>query len=254
MFEKNGRFYHIHCKKGDVGRYVLLPGDPFRTDIIASYLDNPVLVAHNREHKTWTGTLEGERVSVTSTGMGCPSTAIAVEELIACGADTFIRVGTSGRVCVKSQDKNIIGVITTAAVRDEGTTRQYIPVEYPAVADRHVVAALADSAEALGFRFAEGITQSKDSFYSQVFTETVPLAEAMNERKEVWKRGNVMCSEMEAAALFVISSIRGCRAGGIMAFSDADDQAAMVDRAVRTACGALRLLIKKDAGDRSGKI
>ena len=135
--------YHTHLKKGDVGRYVLLPGDPFRTDLIASFLDDAKLVAHHREHKTWTGYLNGEKVSVTSTGMGCPSTAIAVEELIKVGADTFIRVGTAGTV-KDEKDKEIYdGVIVNAAVRDEGTTRQYIPIEYPAVADRHVVDALA---------------------------------------------------------------------------------------------------------------
>ena len=107
MLKRDGVFYHIHCKEGDVGRYVLLPGDPFRTDKIAEYLDNPVLIAHNREHKTWTGFLNGEKVSVTSTGMGCPSAAIALEELIACGADTFIRVGTSGRVSEKSQNPDL---------------------------------------------------------------------------------------------------------------------------------------------------
>ena len=115
--------------KGDIGRYVLLPGDPFRTDLIASYFDDAKLVAHNREHKTWTGTLNGVPVSVVSTGMGCPSTAICLEELIACGADTFIRVGTAGRVCDRAFDPTLDGVINTAAVRDEGTTKHYIPIE-----------------------------------------------------------------------------------------------------------------------------
>ena len=135
MWEQDGKMYHIQCKKGDVGRYVLLPGDPFRTDLIASYLDDAEMIAHNREHRTWTGTLLGEKVSVTSTGMGCPSTAIALEELIACGADTFIRVGTAGCMSQERRNRETIGGIVTAAVRDEGTTRQYVPVEYPAVAD-----------------------------------------------------------------------------------------------------------------------
>ncbi len=95
---EKGMMYHIRLKKGDVGRYVLLPGDPFRTDLIATYFDEPKLIAHNREHKTWVGKLDGVPVAVTSTGMGCPSAAIALEELIKCGADTFIRVGTAGRV------------------------------------------------------------------------------------------------------------------------------------------------------------
>ncbi|MCL2695079.1 MAG: nucleoside phosphorylase [Clostridiales bacterium] len=248
MFEENGVFYHIKLKKGDIGRYVLLPGDPFRTDKIASYLDDAKLVAHNREHKTWTGTVSGEKVSVTSTGMGCPSTAIAVEELIAAGADTFIRVGTAGRMCEASQDPNLVGVICTAAVRDEGTTRQYVPASYPAVADRHVVAALAQAAENLGLKFAEGITQSKDSFYSEIMPDTVPIAAEWKAHMEALNRANVMTSEMEAAAIFVLSSVRGCRASGVMVFIDTDHAKKDVDCAIRVAVEAIRLLIEQDKG------
>ena len=115
VFTDEGKTYHVRVGKGDIGRYVLLPGDPFRTDLIASYFDDAKLVAHNREHKTWTGTLNGVPVSVVSTGMGCPSAAIAVEELIKCGADTFIRVGTAGRGCDKAYDETLDGVINTAA-------------------------------------------------------------------------------------------------------------------------------------------
>lgn len=239
MLTPDGKLYHIHCKPGDVGRYVLLPGDPFRTDLIASYFDDARLVAHNREHKTWTGTLNGVKVSVTSTGMGCPSAAIAVEELIKCGADTLIRVGTAGRVCDKAYDETLDGVINTAAVRDEGTTIHYIPIEYPAVADRHVVDALARAAKKLGYNFAEGITQSKDSFYGQHEPEAMPAEGRLKERWEAWRRGNVMSSEMESAAIFVISSIRGCRASSIMAYTD-------MRKTVEVACEALRMLIEQD--------
>ncbi len=239
MLTPDGKLYHIHCKPGDVGRYVLLPGDPFRTDLIASYFDDAKLVAHNREHKTWTGTLNGVKVSVTSTGMGCPSAAIAVEELIKCGADTFIRVGTAGRVCDKAYDETLDGVINTAAVRDEGTTIHYIPIEYPAVADRHVVDALARAAKKLGYNFAEGITQSKDSFYGQHEPEAMPAEGRLKERWEAWRRGNVMSSEMESAAIFIISSIRGCRASSIMAYTD-------MRKTVEVACEALRMLIEQD--------
>ncbi|VEI61520.1 nucleoside phosphorylase [Serratia rubidaea] len=246
MYKKGDVFYHIGLKEGDVGRYVLLPGDPFRTDIIAQSLDNPRLVAHQREHKTWTGTLNGEKVSVTSTGMGCPSTAIAVEELIAAGADTFIRVGTADRVAAPAHDGGVSGTIVTAAIRDEGTTTQYLPIEYPAVADRRVVQALAEAADKLGYRFLEGITHSKDSFYTQVFPDAVPAGELWQARQKIWQRANVMCSEMESAAIFVISSIRGCRASGVMAFSDAPDQAAEVAKAIDTACEAIKILIAMD--------
>lgn len=231
--------YHVHLKKGDVGRYVLLPGDPFRTDLIASYFDDAKLVAHNREHKTWTGYLNGVKVSVTSTGMGCPSTAICVEELIAAGADTFIRVGTAGRVCDESYDESLDGVINNAAVRDEGTTIHYIPVEYPAVADRHVVDALDKAAKKLGYNFLEGITQSKDSFYGQHEPENMPAEGRLKERWEAWRRGHVVSSEMECAALFVISSIRRCRAAAIMAFTE-------MEKSVEVACEALKILIEED--------
>ncbi len=236
---KNGKAYHVQLTSGDIGRYVLLPGDPFRTDMIASCFDDPVLVAHNREHKTWTGTLDGVKVSVTSTGMGCPSTAIAVEELIGCGADTLIRVGTAGRVCDASMDPKINGVIATAAVRDEGTTRQYIPVEYPAVADIDVVSALTDAAQKNGYRFVRGIVQSKDSFYGEVEPDSVPCSEMLHTRWNAWKAGHVMASEMESAALFVISSIRQVRAGTILSFTD-------INHTIQTAVDAVRILIAKD--------
>ena len=235
----NELMYHIRIKKGDIGRYVLLPGDPFRTDLIASYFDEPQLIANNREHKTWIGKLDGVPVAVTSTGMGCPSAAICLEELIKCGADTFIRVGTAGRVCDASYDPTLDGVINNAAVRDEGTTIHYIPIEYPAIADRHVVDALSRAAKNLGYNFAEGITQSKDSFYGQHEPENMPVEGRLKERWEAWRRGNVMTSEMEAAALFVISSIRGCRAASIMSFGD-------MPKTVEVARDAIKLLIKED--------
>ena len=237
VFTDEGKTYHVRVGKGDIGRYVLLPGDPFRTDLIASYFDDAKLVAHNREHKTWTGTLNGVPVPVVSTGMGCPSTAICLEELIACGADTFIRVGTSG-----GMQKEVLGgdlVIATGAVRDEGTTKHYIPIEYPAVADRHVVAALADSAKQLGYNFIEGITQSKDSFYGQHEPENMPAEPWLKARWEAWRRGNVISSEMESAAIFVISSIRGCRASSVMAYTE-------MPKSVEVAVGALRILIEQD--------
>lgn len=237
--EVDGRQYHTQLKKGDVGRYVLLPGDPFRTDLIATYFDDAKLIAHHREHKTWTGYLNGEKVSVVSTGMGCPSTAICLEELIKVGADTFIRVGTAGRVCDAAFDESLVGVINTAAVRDEGTTIHYIPIEYPAVADRHVVEALSQAAKNLGYNFAEGITQSKDSFFGQHEPENMPAEARLKERWEAWRRGNVMTSEMESAAIFVISSIRKCRAASIMCFTD-------MNKTIEVACEALKILIAQD--------
>jgi uridine phosphorylase len=243
FYEPADVMYHIKMRKGDVGRYVLLPGDPFRTDLIAAFLDDAKLVAHNREHKTWTGFLDGEKVSVTSTGMGCPSTAIALEELIKIGADTFIRVGTCGPVCDASRDPSLDAIVCTAAVRDEGTTIHYIPVEYPALADRQVVAALADAAKARGLNYLEGITQSKDSFYGEVDPDCAPDAARLRQRWEAWRKGNVVASEMEAAALFVISSIRGKRAGAILNLSH---EPKTMERIIGAACDAVRLLITAD--------
>lgn len=231
--------FHIKVKRGEVGRYVLLPGDPFRTDLMAKFLDDARLVAHNREHKTWTGYLDGEMVSITSTGMGCPSTAICVEELIKAGADTFIRVGTAGAVKDKEDEKNYDGAICIAAVRDEGTSSHYIPIEYPAVADRHVVDALSRAAGKHNGNYLEGITQTKDSFYGEVEPETSPVSHRLRERWTAWQRGNVVCSEMESAIIFILSSIRGCRAASIMNFND-------LEKTIGIACDALRILIRED--------
>lgn len=206
--------YHIQMKKGDVGRYVLLPGDPARTDLIAKLFDNAKLIANHREYRTWTGTLLGEKVSVTSTGIGGPSTAIAVEELIAIGADTFIRVGTSGGM----QPEQIPGelAITLAAIRDEGTTMHYMPPEFPAVADFDVTQALRQAAIKLDVPFRVGISQSKDSFYGQHEPERMPVSDRLIQRWKAWKMGGAICSEMEAATLFVLGNIYRVRTGGIM--------------------------------------
>ncbi|MCX6084565.1 MAG: nucleoside phosphorylase, partial [Caldiserica bacterium] len=176
--------YHVRLKQGDVGRYVLLPGDPGRCEVIAKWFDNPVKVAQNREYVTYTGTLLGEKVSVTSTGIGGPSTAIAVEELAMIGAETFIRVGTSGAM----QPDIGIGdlAIVTAAIRDEGTTRQYMPIEFPAVANIDVTLALRAAAEQLHLAFHLGVSQSKDSFYGEVEPDRQPLAEQLNARRRAW--------------------------------------------------------------------
>ncbi len=236
---EKGQQYHICCKPGDVGRYVLLPGDPFRTDYIASFLDDAKLVAHNREHKTWTGSLLGVPVSVTSTGMGGPSAAIAVEELIHCGADTFIRIGTAGRLCPESQDPAIQGVIATGAVRSEGLTGEYVPYEYPAIADRHIVAAMADSAEEFGYNFKEGIVHCKDSFYGQIDPDGLPNGDMLKGKWRAWEKSRVMATEMETATLLVIASIRGCRAGSILSFQS-------MAETINVVKSALLKIIEKD--------
>lgn len=239
VLDEEGREYHSHLTRGDIGRYVFLPGDPYRTDVIAKYLDNPHFVAHNREIRSWTGTLNGEKVSVVSTGMGCPSTAITVEELIDLGADTFIRIGTAGTCKDPDDMKKYNCVICTGAVRDEGTSLQYAPIEYPAVANRFVVKSLVQAAEEDNVTFIDGITHSKDAFYAEVDPDRMPIGPLLKFRWQAWQKGNVVCSEMESAALFVISSIRGCRAGSIMNWQD-------MDKTITVACDAVRKLIDLD--------
>ena len=245
--------YHVQLKQGDVGRYVLLPGDPGRSERIAAYFDNPQFVAQNREYTTYTGTLLGEKVSVVSTGIGCPSTAIAVEELIKIGADTFIRVGTSGGIQPDTKTGEI--AIVTGAIRDEGTTRQYLPMEFPAVADIDIVHALRQGAKNLKLPYRVGVSQSKDSFYGEVEAERMPMANHLHDRWEAWVRGGAICSEMEAAAIFILSSIYRKRAGGVMMMVNAeeglpnDEEGKKLfhgDRAIQTAIEGLKILIEQD--------
>jgi uridine phosphorylase len=208
------RQHHIQVAPGEVGRYVFLPGDPGRCEPLARYFDDPKLVAKNREYETWTGYLDGEMVSVTSTGIGCPSAAIAMEELARVGSDTFVRVGTSG-----AMQPNIapgdLGVIH-AAIRDEGTTLHYLPVEFPAVADLEVTRGLALGARSTGKTVHVGVSQSKDSFYGQHEPGRMPVANRLKERWSAWMAGGAICSEMEAAALYIVAATLHVRAGGIM--------------------------------------
>lgn len=240
--------HHLRLSPGDVGQYVLLPGDPGRCEPIARLLDDPVKVASNREYETWTGSLDGERVSVVSTGIGCPSAAIAVEELVKLGARTFIRVGTSGAI-QPGTPPGTLGIVT-AAIRDEGTTVHYLPVEFPAVADPRVVDALARAARELGHEHHLGVSQSKDSFYGEVEPERMPLAGRLQDRWAAWTRGGAICSEMEAAAIFVLGSVHGVRTGGVMRMWSGDSGSEELGPLIETAVHAVRLLV---ADDRDGR-
>ena len=205
--------YHLHTRKGDVGRYAILPGDPKRVPLIASRLDDARLVADSREFVTYTGTLLGEKVTVTSTGIGGPSAAIAMEELCKCGTDTFVRMGTCGGIALPVMGGDI--VVATAAVRMEGTSREYAPIEFPAVADFSVVSALRDAAISLGCRTHLGVVQCKDSFYGQHDPDAMPVSYELREKWEAWKRLGVLASEMESAALFTVAAALGARCGSI---------------------------------------
>lgn len=205
------RLYHIHCAKGEVGRYVILPGDPGRCPSIAALFDDAHLVARNREYTTYTGTLLGEKVSVCSTGIGGPSASIAMEELAAIGADTFIRVGTCGGIAMDVLPGDV--VVATGAIRYEHTSLEYAPIEFPAVPDFDVTAALKAASESLGYRTHTGIVQCKDSFYGQHSPEKSPVYYDLLQKWESWKRLGVKASEMESAALFVVAAALGVRCG-----------------------------------------
>ena len=206
-----GQQFHIRCSEGDVGRYVFLPGDPGRCEAIAAHFDDPVHIGMNREYNIYTGTLLGQKVSVCSTGIGGPSAAIAMEELAAIGADTFIRVGTCGGI-----DLNVLPgdvVVATGAIRFEHTSLEYAPMEFPAVADFEVAMALKAAAKDLGYRVHTGVVQCKDSFYGQHAPEKSPVYYELLNKWESWKRLGVKASEMESAALFVVAAALGVRCG-----------------------------------------
>lgn len=245
--------YHVDLAKGDVGEYVILPGDPGRCEKIAQYFDNPVLVANNREYVTYTGTLNGVKVSVTSTGIGGPSAAIAMEELIHCGAKTFIRVGTSGGMQTEVLGGDV--VIATGAIRLDGTSKEYAPIEYPAVADFDVVMALKDSAKELKHPFHVGVVQCKDSFYGQHSPESMPIANELQNKWEAWIRAGALTSEMESATLFIVGATRRVRVGAVLlvvanqtrrALGLEDIQVHDTESAIKVAINALKKLIEQD--------
>lgn len=245
--------YHIQCEAGDVGRYVILPGDPGRCEKIAQYFENPRLVAKNREYTTYTGTLFGEKVSVTSTGIGGPSAAIALEELSAIGADTFVRIGTCGGIDQKVKSGDC--VIAMSAVRQEGTSREYAPIEYPATADYQVLHGLIEAAKLLGVSWHAGVVQCKDSFYGQHDPGRMPVANTLLDQWEAWKRLHVLASEMESAALFTVAASLGVRCGSVFhviwnqerkaaGFDEPDSHD--TDQAIQVAVEAVKALIRED--------
>ena len=250
---EENRMYHIGMVKGDVGRYVILPGDPKRCEKIARHFDDAKLIADQREYVTYTGYLEGEKVSVTSTGIGGPSASIAVEELAQLGSDTFIRVGTSGGMA-----SHVIGgdvVIATGAIRLDGTGREYSPIEYPAVADLDIVNALVAAAKKLKQNYHVGVVQCKDSFYGQHNPCRMPIAQELKDKWNAFIRMGALCSEMESATLFIVGSFLRVRAGSIMLVcGNQEREAAGLDNPlshdteipIRVAIEALRKLILED--------
>ena len=248
---EEGLQYHLQIRPGDVGRYVIMPGDPKRCAKIAKHFDDAKLIADSREYITYTGYLDGEKVSVTSTGIGGPSASIALEELTLCGADTFIRVGTCGGIQtdVKSGDL----VIATGAIRMEGTSREYAPIEFPAVADYHIVQKLEEAAKANGYRCHIGVVQCKDSFYGQHEPEKMPVSYELTQKWEAWKRLGCLASEMESAALFVVASYLHVRIGSVFLVVANQEREKLhlenpvahdTQAAIKTAVDAIRCMIK----------
>ena len=258
--EDASRQYHIQVAKGEVGRYVILPGDPKRCAKIAQYFDNPVLIADNREYVTYTGTLDGVKVSVTSTGIGGPSASIAMEELYRCGADTFVRIGTCGGMQPEVKSGDV--VIATGAVRMEGTTREYAPIEYLAVANLDVINALVNVAKEKGFPCHTGVVQCKDAFYGQHEPETKPVSYELMNKWEAWKRLGCLASEMESAALFVVASHLKVRAGSCFLVLANQEREKLgldnpvvhdTDKAIQVAVQAIRELIRIDQTQKKGE-
>ena len=245
--------FHIRCARGDVGRYCILPGDPGRCPAIAAYFDDPVQVSHNREFNVWTGSLLGEKVTVCSTGIGGPSAAIAMEELAAIGADTFVRTGTCGGIALPVQSNDL--VIATGAVRMEGTSREYAPIEFPAVPDYEVLTALVDAARAMGHPWHAGVVQCKDSFYGQHSPGRMPVSYELEAKWEAWKRLGVLASEMESAALFTVAAALGVRCGSAfhVIWNQEREKAGLdqkesedVELSVRLSVEAVKTLIRRD--------
>lgn len=246
--------YHIGLRAGDVGEYVILPGDPARVEKIAAHLENAVKVGQNREYTTYTGYLDGVKVSVMSTGMGGPSTAIGIEELVHIGANTFIRVGTSGGMQPEVEAGHV--VVASGAIRLDGTAGEYAPIEYPAVANFDVTTALSQACKNLELDYHIGVVQCKDAFYGQHEPDSLPNGPILKQKWEAWKQCGALTSEMESATLFIVSSIRRVRAGSILLvvanqtrreMGLPDRQVHDTEVAIKAAVEAIRLLIKQDS-------
>lgn len=250
----NELLYHINLSKENGAKYAILPGDPGRVEKIAALLDNPKEIAFNREYRTYEGFIEGEKVLVVSTGIGGPSTAICVEELAQIGVNTFIRVGTCGGMQMNVNPGDV--VIASGTIRMEGTSREYMPIEFPAVADFYVTSALSEAAKKLGYPHHIGVVQAKDSFYSQHSPDSMGVCDELNSKWKAWIKGGCLASEMESAALYVVASVRKLRAGAVFHCVWNQEQAGCgmpqdnmihdTSCAIKTAVEAIRLLIKSD--------
>jgi len=247
------KLYHIGLTKELIegAKYVILPGDPGRVPKIANKLRNPKKLAVNREYTSYLGELEGEKVLVMSTGMGGPSTAIAVEELSLIGIKYLIRVGTSGGMQLNVNAGDL--VIASSAIRQEGTSKEYVPVEYPAVADYEIVTALKKAAEELGYTHHIGTVHCKDSFYGQHSPEKMPVSYELENKWNAWLKAGALCSEMETASLYIVSSYLRLKAGAVLSVIWNQEQEKNgiknksnfdVDKEINVAIKAIQIMIK----------
>lgn len=251
--QQEGKQYHIACDSSCIGQYVIMPGDPKRCKTIAEYIDNAQLVADNREFVTYTGNLLGTRVSICSTGIGGPSASIAITELAKLGCHTFIRIGTCG-----GMQTNIVGgdlVIATGAIRQEGTSLQYAPIEYPAIADYTIIEALKKAATLEKAHYHIGVVQSKDSFYGQHEPEVMPVANELINKWQAWIKMGCLASEMESAALFIAGAFLRVKVGAcylVLANQEREKQGLDniqchdITLAIKTCINALKILIEQD--------
>lgn len=251
MLDTHNKQYHIAVAPGEIGEICILPGDPGRCRKIAELLDEPEYISTNREFEIWNGKLGNKKVTVCSTGIGGPSTAIAVEELVACGAKTLIRVGTCGGINLDVKCGDV--VIASGAVRQDGTSREYAPAEFPAVPDLYTTAALFGAARALGYTAHVGVVQSKDSFYGQHSPKRMPTSAELLEKWEAWKRLGVLASEMEASTLFVVGASLGVKTAACFhvvwnqeradaGLDTAADESHDTEKAIKVAIEAIKLL------------
>ncbi|MEG2929809.1 MAG: uridine phosphorylase [Oscillospiraceae bacterium] len=246
------KLYHINLSKSDIegARYAILPGDPGRVPKIAAFFDNPRKLGQNREYTSYIGELKGEKVVCVSTGIGGPSASICIEELFQLGVTNFIRVGTAGGMQLEVEAGDL--VVVTGAIRMEGTSKEYLPIEFPAVANLDITCALRDGAKKLGYRFHPGIVECKDSFYGQHNPEKMPVSYELQNKWQAWLRGGCLASEMESAALFTVCSALGARAGAVMlcVWNQEREKAGLdnknehdTEKAIKTAVEAIKILI-----------
>ena len=246
------RMYHIGLTKEDIegAKYAILPGDPARVSKIAAYLENPKGLYISREYTSYLGSINGQKVLVMSTGMGGPSTAIAVEELSLIGIENLIRVGTSGGMQLDVEAGDI--VVASSAIRQEGTSKEYVPIEFPAVADIDLVNALRNAANELGMKNHTGVVHCKDSFYGQHSPERMPVGYELHQKWQAWIKAGALCSEMETASLYTVASCLRMKAAAVLlviwnqereAAGLPQEKCLDVDREIKVAIKALQNII-----------